>query len=429
MIVNRNIAPPIRDIKSFNIVESGKCLMSNGIPLFKLHSPTTEMVKIEWLFPAGNWYQELPLVAFVVNSMLVEGSEKYTSSQIAETIEFYGGQIGYNVDKDNAYVSLICAEKYLPNVLEVVEDTIKNAVFPEHELESFLNKHKQQFLVEQSKVKNIARFVHSNMMFGDNHPYGYMVVENDFEKLNRDAIIRFYKQNYQSKQCKIIVSGYINNNVVSLIEKHFGSVDWNNSENQFNPEFAICPSNGNKKHIERPDAVQSAVRIGKVMINKLHPDFVGLSVLNCILGGYFGSRLMKKIREEKGYTYGISSLLVEFRNAGYFAIVSELGADVTAPAIDDIYNEIRLLREELVPDEELIRVKNYMLGDIVRMFDGPFAQAESLISLLEYDLGYEYYYTMVQAIKNTDSATLQMLANKYLASESFYEVIIGRKCT
>lgn len=427
MNIDRRIVPPIKEIKSFNIVEPGKHLLPNGIPLYRLNSPTSEMVKIEWLFPAGNWYQGLPLIAFAVNNMLVEGSVKFTSSQIAETVEYYGGYIGYNVDKDNAYLSLVCAEKYLANVLEVMEDIIKNSIFPEQELEGFRKKHRQQFLVEQSKVKNIARFVHSNMMFGDHHPYGYMVVEEDFERLNRETILSFYKQRYQAQHCRIIVSGNTNDNVIKLLEQHFGTDEWNNSKILSDVTFQPNPSTDTSRYIEKGDAVQSAVRIGKPIINKLHPDFVGLSVLNCVLGGYFGSRLMKKIREEKGYTYGINSLLVEFRHGGFFAIVSEVGADVTIPAIEDIYHEVKVLREEPIPVEELTRVKNYMLGEVVRMFDGPFAQADSLISLLEYDLGYQYYDAMIDTIKHVDSSTLQTLANKYLAPESFYQVIVGKK--
>jgi len=426
-MIDRKIMPAIKEIKTFNIVEAKKQLLPNGIPLYTLYSDNSEMVKIELLFSAGNWFQEYPLVAFAVNNMLVEGSRKYNSSQIAELVEFYGCQTGYNVDKDNAFISIVCMKKHLDPVLDVIEDIIKNAAFPESELEIFKNKHKQQFSVEQSKVRNIARFVHSQLMFGNQHPYGYMVMEDDFDKLYREDILQFYKQRYQPQYCKIIVSGNADDSVAKLIEKHFGNDKWNYSELSVNPTFNLSAINERLKHVEKPEAVQSAVRIGKVLFNKLHTDFVGMSVLNCVLGGYFGSRLMKKIREEKGYTYGINSLLVEFRNAGYLAIVSELGADVTNPAIKDIYNEINLLRSELIPSDELSRVKNYMLGDIVRMFDCPFAQAESLISLLEFDLGYEYFYSMIESIKSIDAKTLQALAFKYFDPESLYEVVVGRK--
>jgi zinc protease len=426
MNIDRKINPPVNEIKSFNLVEARKHHLSNGIALYRLHDPATEIVKIEWFFPAGNWFQESPLVAFAVNNMLVEGSKKFTSSKIAETVEFYGGQIGYNVDKDNAFVSLVCMEKHLPDVLDVMEDLIKNSSFPEQELELFRTKHKQQFLIEQSKVKNIARAVHSSMMFGNDHPYGYMVVEDDFDNLERNSLLKFYKRHYQARNCRIIVSGNANENVTKLIDSHFGREDWNATGNQNILRFDISSATEFKRYIEKSDAVQSAVRIGKVLFNRHHPDFAGMSVLNCALGGYFGSRLMRKIREEKGYTYGITSLLVEFRNTGYLAIVSELGADVTTDAVKDIYGEINLLCKQPVPADELARVKNYMLGDIVRMFDGPFAQADSLMSLLEYDLDYGYYHTLIESIKSIDSETLQTLACKYFDPESFYQVIAGK---
>lgn len=426
MKIDRITAPSINEIKSFNIVEASRQKLSNDITIYKIDDFNTEVVKIEWIFAAGNWFQKSPLVAFAVNNMLIEGSEKYSSATIAETIELYGGQLGYNVDKDNAYISIVCLQKYLPEILPVIEDIIKRANFPEQELELFRTKHKQQFLVEQSKVRNIARSVHSCMMFGNEHPYGYMITENDFDNINRQELLAFFWQHYKAGNCKIIVSGYCSDTVLTLINKHFGENDWQNAGTINLPKFKALPASELKKYIEKPEAVQCAVRIGKPLFNRLHPDFIGMTVLNCVLGGYFGSRLMKKIREEKGYTYGISSLLVEFQNAGYLAIVSELGADVTMAAIEDIYNEINVLRTELIPDEELSRVKNTMLGDMIRMFDGPFAQSDSLISLLEYDLGYDYYHTVIETIKSIDSKSLQTLADKYLDPESFYQVIAGK---
>jgi zinc protease len=428
MIINRNIAPSINEIKSFNIVEAGTHILPNGIPIYKLNSDNSEIVKIEWLFSAGNWYQNSPLVAFAVNSMLIEGSEKFTSSQIAEMIEFFGGQIGYNVDKDNAFVSLTCTCKHLCSILEIFGDVIKNATFPDQELEIFKNKHKQQFLVEQSKVRNIARSVHSRMLFGNHHPYGYIVIDNDFDNLNRKDLLQFYRQRYQSRYCKIIVSGNASDDVIKAIENHFGTDHWNETAEIFNPSFDLLTEGERISHVNKPDAVQSAVRIGKVLFNKLHPDFTGMSVLNCVLGGYFGSRLMRKIREEKGYTYGINSILVEYKNSGYLAIVSELGSDVTTPAINDIYNEINKLSKETISNEELTRVKNYMLGDMVRMFDGPFAQAESLISLLECGLGYDYYLNMIELVRNITPKELQHLAQTYLNPESLCQVVVGKEC-
>jgi zinc protease len=428
MVISRNIPPSIQEIKSFNIVEATRQILPNGIPLYPLNTGTSDIVKLELMFPAGNWYQKIPVTAFAVNNMLIEGSGNHTSSQIVEWIEYHGAQTGYNVDKDNAFISLVCMKKYLPDVLIVFEDMIKNAIFPESELDTFKRKHKQQFQIENSKVKNIARSVHAGMLFGSQHPYGYQLVDDDFDRISRKVLVEHYQKCYQSRHCKIILSGKADDAVVKMVEKHFGTGDWNGSAEHVDFSFEMTPEIEKSMVIEKEDAVQNAVRIGKVLFNKTHPDFAKVSVLNCILGGYFGSRLMRKVREEKGYTYGINSLLVEHKNAGYLVIISELGSDVTTQAIDDIYGEIDRLRHELVPADELDRVKNYLLGEILRLFDGPFAQSEALVALLETDLGYEYYDKLIHTIKNITSEEILSLASKYLAPESFYQVVVGKKC-
>jgi zinc protease len=426
MTINRKVTPAIKQPESFNIVKADKHSFPNGIVLYGLNTGLADLIKIEWMFSAGNWYQSFPFVAFATNSMLSEGSQKYTSAQIAEKIEFYGAHIGYSVDKDNAFITLSCMNKHLAEVLPIVEDILKNPLFPENELDAFRKKHRQQFQVENSKVRNIARSEHSRMLFGNHHPYGHMSVEDDFDGLTRDRLINFYQSRYQSQNCQIIASGKVDESTLEIIEKYFGKDTWNAADNAAPQLFDIETESKRKSYIEKADAVQSAVRIGKVLFSKQHPDYNGMTVLNTILGGYFGSRLMRKIREEKGYTYGINSLVVTFKNSGYFAIASELGTEVTAPAIDDIYNEIEILRNELVPDEELSRVKNYMLGDVVRMFDGPFAQAESLISLLEYNLGYDYFDTMIDTVKNITAEEIRALAQKYLNPETLSLAVVGK---
>ena len=149
-------------------------------------------------------------------------------------------------------------------------------------------------------------------------------------------------------------------------------------------------------------------------------------VLNTILGGYFGSRLMKNIREEKGYTYGISSHIISLHHSGYLTIVSEVGADVYKKAITEIYKEIKILREKPVPYDELTLVKNYLLGELLRMFDGPFALADSFRSILEYGLNYDFFNKGIDTVKNITPEEILSLARKYLNEESFTQVVAGR---
>jgi predicted Zn-dependent peptidase len=422
--LNRSIVPDIKKIERFNIIEAQKHSLDNGVPVYVINNGDQEIIKIDIIFPAGNWYQPAPLVAFAANNLISEGSLSKSASEIANLMDFYGAYTNFSVDKDNASVGVLILKKYLDQVLPLFHEIITQPAFKESELEIFRNKHKQIFEIEQNKVKNLARVKLSGMLFGNSHPYGYMVQKDDFDNLTSARLSDFFYSNYLLSNAKIVLSGKVTEKDIFTINKFFGKTSVSALPPVIN-QFDIVPENGRRAFIEKPDAVQSAIRIGKVFVNKQHPDYTGLTLLNVIFGGYFGSRLMKNIREEKGYTYGISSLLVSFIRSGYMVITTEVGTNVTYEAVDEIYKELKTLRTERVPEEELERVKNYMLGETVRMFDGPFAQADSFIGILDYNMGYDYYYNFIDQINRITSDDILQLAQKHMQEEDFYQVVVG----
>ena len=161
------------------------------------------------------------------------------------------------------------------------------------------------------------------------------------------------------------------------------------------------------------------------MISSTHVDYAGMQVLNTVFGGYFGSRLMSNIREDKGYTYGIGSSVVPLRKEGYFCISSEVGVDVRAAAVNEIYLELKRLRTELVPESELNLVRNYMLGSFQRNIDGPFSLADRFKSILTAGMGYEYYTRYLETIQNITAEELLRLASTHLHEDSLYELVVG----
>jgi predicted Zn-dependent peptidase len=179
--------------------------------------------------------------------------------------------------------------------------------------------------------------------------------------------------------------------------------------------------------IEKPDAIQSAVRVGRLLFNKKDPDYFKFQVLNTVLGGYFGSRLMANIREDKGYTYGIGSGLASLVNGGYFFISTEVGVDVTNNTLSEIYKEIKLLREQPVNNEELETVRNYVLGQFLRSVDGPYSLADKFKAIWEFGLGYDYFENYFKAVKTITPKEIQELANKYLQEEDLIELVVGKK--
>ncbi|MCK4664463.1 MAG: insulinase family protein [Bacteroidales bacterium] len=424
-ILNRKVQPAFKKIENIDIVKLEKNNLSNNIPVYIINAGTQDVVKIDMIFNAGTWCQEVPLQASITNSMITEGTKKLSSKQITEKLDFYGAFIQQNIDFDNNIVSLISLNKHLPHTITILEDIIKNACFPEKEFEILIKNKKQNYILEGNKTSILARRKFLLEIFGKEHPYGNRVDLTDFSDLKNNKTKSFYNKFYSSDNCKIIVSGKIQNNLLSDINNYFGQDDW---QKQFEPvenSYNINPGKSQKHFVNKENAVQSAIRIGKKLFNKLHPDYLQMLVLNTILGGYFGSRLMANIREDKGYTYGIGSIVHSLKNSGYFSIITEVGSDVKNKAIDEIYKEIEKLKTELVPDNELELVKNYLMGDIMRTLDGPFSLSESYMSLLNYDLDFSYFKKLTNTIKNITSIEIQRLANDYLDINSMYEIVAG----
>ncbi|MCW3071637.1 MAG: putative Zn-dependent peptidase [Bacteroidetes bacterium] len=425
--LDRKITPAFKTIEKIEMIHASEKRLRNNIPVYAINAGTQEIIKIEFLFSAGMYQQEMPLQAATVNSMLEEGTSKMNAAQIADAVDFYGAFLEVGVEQDNASVILYTLNKHLKATLPMVEQVIKDAVFPQSELETHLKNKKQKFLVNNQKVATVARKRFSELVFGEQHPYGRDVKDADFEKIGREELLRFYASRYRSNNCRIILAGKVDDSVYTELDALFGGNDWAGNAEVNKGAVPLSTTNDREQLIFKEDALQSAIRIGKPMFNKTHADFHPVQVLNTVYGGYFGSRLMSNIREDKGYTYGIGSGLVSLKHGGYFFISTEVGVDVCSNAIHEIYFEMNRLREELVGEEELQLVKNYMLGTFLRNVDGPFALADRFKGLLEYGLGYEYFDRYIATVKDITASKVRELANMYFDKSSMIELVVGKK--
>jgi zinc protease len=422
-------APAFGTLDKVDILHAKSSMLSNGIPVFEINAGSQELVKIELIFSkAGAANQPHPVVSVGTNDMLDEGTTHFSSSELAEKIDYFGAFIQTEATLDFAAVCLFSLNKHLSGTLPLLEEIVNYANIPEHEFQTYIQNKKQKFLVDEAKVATIARKKFTQMLFGNKHPYGHYLLESEFEVLNRKLFADFYRSTYAPEACYIVVSGKIDPGLQGLLEKHFGAAAWAKQEAKAAPEQIAANSQTQKVVLlERKDAVQSAIRVGRMMFNKTHPDYLGMQILNTVLGGYFGSRLMSNIREDKGYTYGIGSGIVSLKQAGYFYISTEVGVDVCSSALKEIYAELARLRTELISEEELSLVRNYMLGTFLRSADGPFSLADKFKSIYDFGLDYGYYQQYVSTIKNIQPETLRDLAQKYFKQEDMFELVVGKK--
>jgi zinc protease len=425
-MLNHKIQPTVNPIEHIDLVKAEKRMLSNGIPVHFVNAGTQDVVKIDFIFEAGTWFQPANLVASLSNSMLEEGSENYTAAEIAEKFDFYGAHIQLTVDQNQGFVSVVSLGKYLPAILEVLEDLIKRSVFPEYEFEVLIHKNKQKWLLENEKVRTLCQKKFTQVMFGDAHPYAINNTLEDFDQVTREDLMRFYRSYYHSGNCHIIAAGMIDEQVLEILDKHFGGGDWA-QEQTAKPEYEICTDPVKRHHVEKANGIQSAIRVGKFWVPKTHPDYHALSILVTIFGGYFGSRLMTNIREEKGYTYGIGSFVLTLKQASCLVISTEVGNEYVEPTLAEIALEMKRLQTEPISENELETVKSYLLGEFLRDFDGPFALASSFKAINDFDLDYSFYDDALKVLRNITSTELMTLAQQYLNPEDFYTVVAGSK--
>ena len=420
----RKIQPPVFPVTRIKIPDIASFTLNNGVPVYHIEAGTEDIMRVEFSFKAGIIKETVPLVASSTNLMLTEGSANYSSEELNRLIDFYGAFVNMYYEKDRAGIVVFFLSKHIEKILELCHEMIILPIFHENELNALLQKRLQWFRVNREKVQNLSMDKFFEVIFGRAHKYGYQVVEEDFEGINPQLLKDFHAQYYSPGNMAVFVSGKIHERTNELFNKFFGGKISGSPTNN-STSAALVGEKEKKFHLEKSGAVQSSLRIGSPTINKRHPDYHGFKILDTILGGYFGSRLMKNIREDKGYTYGISSIVTSLDLSGYKIISTEVAPKNLNETVDEIFNEVRRLQIEPPGEDELNVVRNYMSGELVRMFDGPFALAESFKSAWEFGLDTSYYQRLSEKILTIKPEEITDLANKFYKLDELYVITAG----
>jgi len=424
-MINRKSAPDIVDAVNMHLQLKPyeHFTLDNGVPVYSIDAGAQDVLLIEWVFYAGNWYEEKNIVAATTNFMLKNGTEKRKAFAINEHFEFYGAYLNRSCYNETATITLHCLAKHLTELLPVVAELMTECIFPQEELAIYKQNQKQRLEVNLKKCDFVANRLIDEYVYGFHHPYGRYTSTLDYDQLQREDLVEFYKRFYSEGKCLVFVAGKPPADIAQQLNNHFGKLNLNNPlpEKQFNSQHADT-----KKYniINDADGVQGAIRIARPFFNRHHPDFQKVQVLNNIFGGFFGSRLMSNIREDKGYTYGIHSYLQNHIHDSAWMISTEAGRDVCDATIEEVYKEMVILNNELVDEEELALVRNYMIGSLLGDLDGPFQIIARWKNYILNNLTDAYFYESIQTVQSITAEELQALAKKYLNPEEFYEVVV-----
>ena len=421
---DREKAPAIVDAVNFDLrlKPYEKMVLRNGVEVYAINAGAEEVMSLEWVFFAGNSYEKKNLIAATSNFLLKNGTSAKSAFQINEHFEYYGSYLNRACYNETATLSLHCLTKHIGELLPAVKELITDSVLPEEELATYKQNMKQRLKVSLKKSDFVAGRLIDVYLFGEDHPYGRYSKAEDFDVLQRDELVSFYKQYYQQGKLIMFVAGRLPDNLEKLLDQYFGDLP----NNSVAPIISEAHQSVEKKFriTNDPEGVQGSIRIARSFPNRHHPDFLKVQVLNSLLGGFFGSRLMANIREDKGYTYGIHSYLQNHIQQSAWMISTEAGKDVCEATISEVYKEMKDLREELVDDEEMLLVRNYMMGSILGDLDGPFQIIARWKNIILNGLDEKYFYDSLNTIRTITTEEMRFFARKYLNPEDFYELVV-----
>lgn len=382
------------------------------------------MLRSEYSLCAGNQiiHQSGAILQLVRQlNHLLSGTNEKSSTQIHNEIDALGGFMESGLAAETSVITMYCLRENVLPILHTLTDAIDNVAFLEKEVTELLADKKQTFLMNMEKVSYLSQRAFQQRLFHSSEIYSTIASEDFYDNVSIRDLKKFFEEHYKNGLTKVVVVGNLEQDVIDEMIDTIGK--WvKTGKSEFEKEIKNLPG---EYHVTKENAVQTAIRIGKILFNKNHEDYNDFMVLNTILGDYFGSRLMSNIREDKGYTYGIGSMVAEYNHIGYFMIATEVGKEVKDATIKEIKFEIERLKTELINAEELNLIKNYLLGQLLKSADGPYSMMDLYLGAECHGLDFDFYNKAIEDLHAITPERIQELAIKYLDWEDMTVVSAG----
>lgn len=424
---DRNVPPKIERFFDIDPGRTERLELPNGATLYLCgETAPQDVVRLDLMVRGGRWHQQRLLQASYTNKMLQEGTRGKSSRQIAELLDSHGAWTDFSCSLLHSYATLYTMGKYFEPMATLLNEMMSEPSFDEEELKLQTAIGKQNLMVAQSRPAYQAKMLLTAMMFGETHPAAHYATVDDYAHLTPSVLRAFYDTYYIPQNTSVLLSGKVDQRTVDIVAGLFGTTTKAGTRTALHGlHGAPSPKVTTFEKRSMPDASQVSLRMGLFVPGRDNEDYYKLHILTTIFGGYFGSRLMQNIREDKGYTYGISSNLVSYPDETVLSIASEVNSKCVDETIREVKAEMSRLREELVGDEELAMVKNYLMGELMRSFDGQFYTADARIFLLELGLDDSYYAKAIETLRTVTAEDLRETARRYYDTGSLKVAIAG----
>lgn len=427
--VLKNRAPVNKELLRVKLPRPKEADLSNGVHLIVLEDHRTPQISFSMIIDgAGGYYDPaaVPGLAGFTASLMREGTASKTSEQISEQLDRLASAVNVSagISTPFATVNGNGLTNNLDTVLALMADVLMNPSFPQAEIDRYKTRTRAGLMQNRSQPGFLAQERLNKVVFGD-HPQARVApTPAALDALTRDALVAFHKTHYVPDRAVLAVSGDITlEQAKAKAEAAFGA--WKKSGAALPAQTEAAPLTGpSVTLVVRPNSVQTSLRIGTQSIDRKDPDFFPLTVGNRILGGPFG-RLFEHLREQKGYTYGANSGFNSSRIKGSWTASTDVRSEVTDPALTDLIDEIRQMRDVPVPAKDLENAKKAIVGSFALLLESPNAILQNYIDRHFYGLPADYWDTYASKIEAVTAEDIQRVAKKYWSPDRLQIVAVG----
>jgi zinc protease len=423
----RKKAPVLPPPRQF-VMPAVECYkLKNGLDVQLVEDHRVPFITAELGLKSGSTSEPRHLLglASLTADMLTEGTQTKKSKEIADEVDFIGGGLSAGSDVDNTLVSSSALSKYSDRLLKILSDVVLNPSFPEDELQLKKTNLIEELAIKRSEPSFLLDERFNKVTFGD-HPYSVIApTKETVERITKADLVKFHQQNYLPNQAHLVVIGdFDSNKMKELIGSSFEN--WKPGALSTLPQVEMPIQHGRKIYlVDRPESVQSSIKLGNVAINKTDPDYFPMIVANQILGGAGNARLFLNIRENKGYTYGAYSSVGARKQRGAFEAEAEVRTDVTAPSLEEFFYELDRIRNVKVTAKELADAKSYLTGSFQLGLESQTGLTSRLLERRLYDLPDNYLETYVGKVLAVNADDIRRVARKHIDLDNIVICVVG----
>ena len=391
-------------------------ILSNNTPLYSIEDKNQSVCGIEIVFSGGKIEETTKGASYFSTNLLKAGTDEFNSAQINEFFELRGAFVQMQAGLDYNSLSLYCLSSKLDEVLPFFINLFSKPIFPQDQLSKLVKKKEQELEINLQKSNYWASKLLKEALF-ESHPYGNILDRKDINSISTSDLTEHWNNFSLNRIQFVTAAGNFN------LSKLINQLEVLPKANIPNKAALKKTAQVNSKYLYKrksiPNNEQSSLKIGLPSIGLKSKEYPILSLGNTIWGGYFGSRLMQSIREDKGLTYGINSSLVNLIHSSYIQISADLKKGVGDEVVDLISQELNRLLNEPIKEQELTKVKNYLVGEYKSNSETIFDRISKVKFLKLHKLKDDYYCQHFSTLLNTNSAQIQKVLKETILPESF----------